>query len=473
MPHALALFSLVPLNERAEAVLTHRSNEHLVSRLKDGTLALDIGHVRPLSGNNATLATLGRNGDVIVEGSSIAKLQCSFEIDLDTRVVMFYDRSHSQTSQVSGDNATPFEYGRLRKVVVQEKINTIIGMGGVGRNLVQFELEWHCSLEEMTTRVKDRETVLLEENPRFARTIDEIDTALPSRSRTRIHTPGHRPPRMRYIKAILLGKGQFGTVYKAVNVDTGKLMAVKMMQRPTKTGSQEEWMKLRREVEILSRVSHVSDPSQQSLVHSKLISMPGAHRGIHRVTGLGCTRGRAIHGFEGWNPGVIDTQRMLCSNDQSSRNCFASYTPGDRLSCNTRYHSPRCEAREYSLHIAAGQVSLPTRGFRPQQPPNHRYHTFRNATIHGSRDVPERGADTQSRCVVALCHDYLDTKYERIQRDVERLQELWRCSKDGLVNNLRVGEYPGNGKGEPRRARVRGTDAHQVLQWRGTYYSSR
>lgn len=81
-------------------------------------MALDIGHIRPRSGDSATLATLGRDGDVVVEGSNIAKIQCSFEIDLDTKVVMFYDRSNSQTSQVFGENATPFEYGRLRRVLV-------------------------------------------------------------------------------------------------------------------------------------------------------------------------------------------------------------------------------------------------------------------------------------------------------------------------------------------------------------------
>jgi serine/threonine protein kinase len=69
---------------------------------------------------------------------------------------------------------------------------------------------------------------------------------------------------VRYVKGILLGKGQFGTVYKAANVDSGKLMAVKLIHPPTTAGPQEEWIKLRREVEILSRVSHVSNaPSQQ------------------------------------------------------------------------------------------------------------------------------------------------------------------------------------------------------------------
>ncbi|KAJ9155641.1 Serine/threonine-protein kinase 33 [Pleurostoma richardsiae] len=256
-PHPLALFSLLPLNERAEAVLAHQSNGHLVSRLEDGKLALDIGHVRPMSGGNATLATLGRNGDVFVEGSSIAKIQCSFEIDLNTKVVMFYDRSHGQTSQVFGKNASPFEYGRPRRVVVQEDTNTIIGMGGVGRDLIQFELIWHCFPSETAERVKSREGAVLEENLRLARTLDETATVSPSRMETRIHTLGPQQPENRYAKiGDTLGYGQYGKVYKVVNLDTGELMAVKILERPTVAAHQRQWMKSKREVEILSRINH-------------------------------------------------------------------------------------------------------------------------------------------------------------------------------------------------------------------------
>ncbi len=41
-PHPRALFSLTPLTERADAVLDHPSNAHLLSRLIDGTLVLDM-----------------------------------------------------------------------------------------------------------------------------------------------------------------------------------------------------------------------------------------------------------------------------------------------------------------------------------------------------------------------------------------------------------------------------------------------
>jgi hypothetical protein len=79
-PHPLALFSLIPQNARAKDVVAHPCNSHLASTLRDGTLALDIGfNIRSQSCN--TLATLGRNGDIILEGSSIAKVQSSFEID--------------------------------------------------------------------------------------------------------------------------------------------------------------------------------------------------------------------------------------------------------------------------------------------------------------------------------------------------------------------------------------------------------
>jgi hypothetical protein len=105
---------------------------------------------------------------------------------------MLYDRSHGQTTQVFGENATPFEHGRIRKVVVQMELNTIIRMGGVGRNLIQFELKWHPSPVQTIEKLKNREGIPhgYEENPRLARTIDEAETVLPSRRETRPHTLG-------------------------------------------------------------------------------------------------------------------------------------------------------------------------------------------------------------------------------------------------------------------------------------------
>jgi len=270
-PHPLALFSLFPYdgNERAKRLVPHPNNNHNVSTLSDGTLALDVGfHLRGKS--SKTLATLGRgvDADIYVEGSGISRVQCSFEIDLDTGVVMLYDRSFANSTQVFGENATPFERERdQRKILVQKGLNTIIGMGGERRDLVQFKLEWHQDPTQTAETIKDYDTLPCGrvENPRLARTVDEALTELPSRRETRPHTPGQRQLKMRYVEVVegKLGSGQFGTVYKVINVDSGRFMAVKILEQPLRKSKQEDWRislyyAFKREVETLSNISHVN-----------------------------------------------------------------------------------------------------------------------------------------------------------------------------------------------------------------------
>ncbi|EXJ96341.1 hypothetical protein A1O1_01467 [Capronia coronata CBS 617.96] len=262
-PHPLALFSLEPVNDRAREVIAHPINQDFVSVLKNGSLALDIGHIRSKSGPT-TLTTLGcGDADIFVPNGSISKIQCSFELDLDNKVVMLYDRSHSQSTQVSGENATPFEQGRVRKIVVREGLNTRLGMGGERRNLVQFKFNWHpgAGMDKVNDLV--RTSLAYEEDPRFARTIDEADTVLPTRRETRLHTPGIRRFAVRYVKVDFLGTGQFGEVHKSIDVDSGRLMAVKILKPPANAQKQqlEHWDQsvhsaLKREVANLANISH-------------------------------------------------------------------------------------------------------------------------------------------------------------------------------------------------------------------------
>ncbi|CAG8886341.1 unnamed protein product [Penicillium egyptiacum] len=259
--HRLALFSLKPLNEQAKEVVNDRYNRHLTSSLPDGTLVLDIGfQIRSKSNQNRTLATLGRgDADIFVDGITIAKIQCSFEIEPATNVIMLYDRSHGQTTQVFGDDAKPFEPGRVRQVVVQKGLNSRLGMGGRAQNTVQFEFLWYQDFPEMVEIIKDRESIMndCEEDPRLARTADDLETVLPSRMQTRIHTAGPQQLKMRYMKFGKLGSGQFGAVYKVLDVDTGRFLAVKLLQRPERPSEEAGWRKLlKREIETLSRISH-------------------------------------------------------------------------------------------------------------------------------------------------------------------------------------------------------------------------
>ncbi|KAI0415056.1 kinase-like domain-containing protein [Xylaria grammica] len=256
--HPLALFSLVPSNVRAWEVLNDPHNSHLLSTLSDGTLALDVGHVVSVSGNPTTLATIGRNNaDIIVMGGSISRAQCSFELDPDSNIVMFYDRSNNWSTQVFGSDSTPFEYGRLRRVMVNGKINKTIGMGGERKDLVRFDLRWHYDPIGAIEKVRDRKNDELEKNPHLVGTIDMVDTAMPTRMGTRLHTRGPQEPLIRYNRLGELGAGTFGIVLKAANVDTGKLMAVKRLKRPSNEADKMRLATiLKREVETLSRLSH-------------------------------------------------------------------------------------------------------------------------------------------------------------------------------------------------------------------------
>jgi hypothetical protein len=47
---------------------------------------------------------------------------------------------------------------------------------------------------------------------------------------------------MRYVTVVggKLGSGMYGTVYKAINVDSGKFIAVKVLERPIRASKLEE-----------------------------------------------------------------------------------------------------------------------------------------------------------------------------------------------------------------------------------------
>lgn len=187
-------------------------------RFDAGTYVLDVGQVRSMSGADMTLATLGRNGDVFVEGSMISKIQCSFELEGTSSFVMFYDRSHGQTSQVFGDNVAQFVSGRPRRLALPTTMDITIGMGGRQQDYVRFRLRWYVEnpAEAMREMVKNGQAATRQENPRLARTAAEADTVLPSQRQTRIHT--HVPePKLRYQMGEILGAGQYGSVHSAFN----------------------------------------------------------------------------------------------------------------------------------------------------------------------------------------------------------------------------------------------------------------
>src|SRR6266566_7879467 len=78
--HPQAIFTLRPLNDRADTVVADIQNQHLVSCIpnRGSQLGLDIGHVPSARNDGVTLATMGRMGDVRMQGSAVARIQCAF-----------------------------------------------------------------------------------------------------------------------------------------------------------------------------------------------------------------------------------------------------------------------------------------------------------------------------------------------------------------------------------------------------------
>ncbi len=263
-PNIKALFSLVPLNEKAVMVVQDENNDHLVSMSwKLNVPSFDIGfHLNSQSSAN-TLATLGRdNCDIHLRPTTIARTQCSFEIDdLNTGIVMFYDRSHKHNTRVSGTSAQPFEKGRSpRKVLVYPGVNDKISMGGINGETIEFQIEWILNedqIKEVVRKHRDAEKETIT-NPRKARTRDPTETVLNSA----IMTPDQafqRPSQsgIRYFKRELRGTGSFGKVWRAIDVDSGRVMAMKQIDCVPGSQEQDHVRKVRREVELMRRSKHV------------------------------------------------------------------------------------------------------------------------------------------------------------------------------------------------------------------------
>ena len=103
-------------------------------------------------------------------------------------------------------------------------------------------------------------TQSFEEYFRLARTVDDADTEVPSQRQTRIHTPGQGLRKRHFPSEGKLGSGQYGTVRKTIDLDSGRLMAVKTLQRQGEWNQvkweQSQYYALKREIETLSKVVH-------------------------------------------------------------------------------------------------------------------------------------------------------------------------------------------------------------------------
>lgn len=265
-PPSFALLSLVPVSKPAEEVAAHVGNRHLIWKRQRGDFAIAIGHVRSTV-NSSTLASIGRNADIIVHSGSISQIQCLFELHpkAGSSFILLHDKSRLQTTQVFGSRCTPFTR-ESRSTVIECGEDLQLGFGGIEGNLYLFDIEWHANQAQIKARLA--KPVPLRDNPRLALTAEEIDmgpTQLQTPShgmKTRIHVPAARRPNYKTFES--LGSGTFGQVFRALDIDLNISVAVKVFRAPQMDGQMYDdfYTILKREVETLYRVKHVSDEAQ-------------------------------------------------------------------------------------------------------------------------------------------------------------------------------------------------------------------
>lgn len=245
-PDMQALFSLIPFNDYAQGIVNSPENhlricetEGISGQIQTG---LDIGfHVQSLR-SPFTLATIGRRGDILVPNHTdpdqenyVSSIQCSFELNISSSEVYLQDLSSNRNTSIIGCQETAFENHRsTRKVLLDEETNTRFGFGGQTGNLYIFDIVWHSSpqtilghiIPAIQSRGADRRTPDLQEN-------------LP----------------IRYHRRHQLGKGGFGKVFEAVNLDTADVLAVKRILMPAANSTKFKY--LESEVAIMRDMSNV------------------------------------------------------------------------------------------------------------------------------------------------------------------------------------------------------------------------
>lgn len=288
-PHKDALFLLKPMNGKARDVVRDPDNSHFFSpSLQNNEVAsFDIGfHINSQS-SIYTLATFGRyECDITLRPSSISRTHCSFEVDdPNSGTIMLHDRSPWQKTRVSGgDRSESFDVRRPpRKILVHPGFNTSLSMGGKNGDLIEFQLQWIKNEKEIKSiiskQLNNRKGDVC--NPRKIQTRDATGTATPEQAFQENSQTG-----IRYFKRDLRGDGSFGKVWRVIDIDTGRVMAMKQFCYHSQQQKQVHFVTVRREVELMRRAEHVRlSPLVNPLVvaHFEVVK----HYKLNHIPGLG------------------------------------------------------------------------------------------------------------------------------------------------------------------------------------------
>lgn len=255
------LLSLIPINQEARDVVNHPKNKHLRDKFRGSIDCLTIGSRLSAIGTVNTIAQIGRDdgdnnkNDIYVDRdcNDVSREQCRFDINSTTNVVMLIDRSTYANTQVfsDGDRVTQLNRSeRQGKVMVHKHLNNILGFGGPEQNQIMFKLEWHYDFSETIERVKSRMSSYSDymAHPGYI-----------PRAKTLEFDRGFQRQEMRYMSPDPEEETIYPRGLKVFNVDTGYVMALKVLDTECETAeSRSEKILLKEELKTFSTGGHVS-----------------------------------------------------------------------------------------------------------------------------------------------------------------------------------------------------------------------
>ncbi|KAK5996096.1 putative serine/threonine-protein kinase tsuA [Cladobotryum mycophilum] len=105
---------------------------------------------------------------------------------------------------------------------------------------------------DISDAIRGRQNANLEVNPRWLDTMDGTKAPTPH-LQNNPNISGYQGSKIKYTIIDEMGTGQYGVVNRVVDLDTGRVMAVKAISR---SDEDEEWTRVKREVSIISNFKH-------------------------------------------------------------------------------------------------------------------------------------------------------------------------------------------------------------------------
>ncbi|KAM4064982.1 kinase [Hirsutella rhossiliensis] len=251
--HPETIFHLKPEDDSTAAILRHQRNAPFVSRAANGDVALEIGYhesSRPRGGR--VIARLGRDADLVLPARHISQVHVAFEAHPISSAILFCVRAQDVKTVGVGPRGLSSD-GDFRQVVLvpegEYDVAICTGNGRPFRFRILWKLDTLSTSRTVHAAFQAAEARAL--NPYWLKTECDDDSDVKSWYHTRLLSKAASD-----VQEVLceqnVDSGAFGTVSRAIDLDSGQCVAVKTVC----PANDRELVNLHREIKTLGTLKH-------------------------------------------------------------------------------------------------------------------------------------------------------------------------------------------------------------------------